>query len=118
MFRFLIIFDMHVCLLLLCTHLLLSLSEWKTEHYSDLAMIYGSCEGVVSADAPTYLGKIAKLLHNSSEKCFFLELSPKVKRCSFICTWILFKLQLLTVRKLLTGSLRAMMKLVNYSGHF
>jgi pyruvate,water dikinase len=48
--------------------------EWKSEHYSDIALLLSNCEEVESADVPTALQKLAKMLADSSSKDTFAQL--------------------------------------------
>ena len=54
-------------------------TEWKTEHYSDVAMIYSNCEGLESVDAPGLIRETARRIHQSGENENFIAMDPKVK---------------------------------------
>jgi pyruvate,water dikinase len=47
---------------------------WKSEHYSDIALLLSKCEDVYSADVPAALQKLTKILADSSSKDTFVQL--------------------------------------------
>jgi pyruvate,water dikinase len=47
---------------------------WKSEHYSDIALLLSKCESVYSADVPAALQKLAKILADSGSKDTFAQL--------------------------------------------
>ena len=51
---------------------------WTTEYYSDVAMMLSNCEDVYSADVPSALQTLAKIISNSDKKEELIAKTPEV----------------------------------------
>lgn len=58
-------------------HIYKSILDITTENYIDISTVLSSCADVISADVPTSLNELAKLIDKSNKSQSFIKIEPK-----------------------------------------